>query len=226
MPTDIWGVGWYVFALFPGVAFIFAREGHQPAIKRSALRETAAVVFISATCAAVLAIPVAIMAACWKEFRDTLVGLLRGDSSWIRDNLPLAIAISIIFLGLITGLGFFLGSRWAHEHGLKRLWQSDIPRDTSAWSVLFTAAREDQAVDVAVTLKSGAWISGVLYAFDNDPDPHPGRTITLTHPSMRSAGADDAIELEGTDYVLIEAGDIELLQASYRQVDANVSPPG
>ncbi|WP_217635027.1 DUF6338 family protein, partial [Plantibacter sp. MMLR14_011] len=59
MPTSALGVAFYVFALFPGVAFIFAREGHQPAVKRSVLRETAALVFVSAVCDAIIAAAVA-----------------------------------------------------------------------------------------------------------------------------------------------------------------------
>jgi hypothetical protein len=121
---------------------------------------------------------------------------------------------------LTTTLGFGLGTQWADEHGLGRLWRSAIPRDTSAWNALFSGAEDRQIVEVAITLKSGAWVSGTLYNFDNDPDPHPHRAITLTQPSYRSAGGEEAAELEGTDYVVIEAGDIELLQTSYKELDS------
>lgn len=214
MPTSIWGVALYVFALFPGIAFIFAREGHRPVSKRSAFRETATVVFVSAICAAVLGLVTAIVAALWPEFRRTVGGLLGGNLTWARENWPLAVLLAIVALVLSTLLGRLLGSKWAFERGLEKVWESEIPRDTSSWTQLFTTDAEDTVVEVALTLKSGAWVSGLLYSFDNDPEPHPHRTITLTMPRYRAPGETALTTLEGTDYLVIEACEIELLQTS------------
>lgn len=222
MPTSALGVAFYVFALFPGVAFIFAREGHQPAVKRSVLRETAALVFVSAVCDAIIAAAVALVSIWWSTLRTRLGEVLSGDLSWVQNNVPAAVFIAIGAAGLATLLGYFLGSQWADTHGLSRLWSSAIPRDTSAWKKLFDRAPEDTVVQVAVILNSRAWISGELYEFDADPDPHPHRAIVLTQPHYKPADSEDAAPLEGVDWVVIEAGDIEQLQAAFVQVEGEI----
>ncbi|WP_246535201.1 DUF6338 family protein [Rathayibacter toxicus] len=157
----------------PGIAFIFAREGHRAVSKKSALRETATVVFVSAICAAVLGLVTAIVAAFCPEFRNTVGDLLGGNLTWGRENWPIAIFLAVVALVLATLLGRLMGSKWAFKKGLKKIGESDIPRDISPWTQLFTTDSEETVVEVALTLKSGAWVSGLLHSFDNDPDPHP-----------------------------------------------------
>lgn len=50
MFTTLTGAAIYALALFPGIAFAFAREGHQPVGRRSAVRELAGIVLVSAVC--------------------------------------------------------------------------------------------------------------------------------------------------------------------------------
>ncbi|WP_368859348.1 DUF6338 family protein [Curtobacterium flaccumfaciens] len=193
MPTSALGVAFYVFALFSGAAFIFAREGHQPAVKRTALRETAVLVFVSAICDAI----VAVASIWWTDLRTRLSELAAGDLRWVHDHLAVSIFAAIGTAALATLLGYLLGSEWADRCGLNRIWRSAIPRDTSAWTRLFGDAPEDEVVQVAMVLKSGGWVSGVLWEFDNDPDPHPLRAIVLTQPRYRSSGSDDVEPLGG-----------------------------
>lgn len=222
MPTSALGVAFYVFALFPGVAFIFAREGHQPAVKRSALRETATLVFISAICDALVAIAVAVVSIWWVQLRDRLDEVVTGDLTWAQSNVAPSIFIAVGAAAIATLLGYFLGSQWADQHGLSFIWKSSIPRNTSAWARLFNDAPEDALVDVALVLKSGGWVSGTLYEFDNDPDPHPHRAIVLTQPRYRPEGSAEAVPIEGADYVVVEAGEIEQLHAAFVQVEIPV----
>jgi hypothetical protein len=219
MPTSVLGVAFYVFALFPGVAFIFAREGHQPAVKRTALRETATLVFVSAICDALVAVVVAVASIWWIDLRSRLQEVASGDLSWAQDNLTPSVFIAIGAAALATLLGYLLGSQWADEHGLSRIWRSAIPRNTSAWTRLFSDAPDDALVEVALVLKSGAWVSGTLYEFDNDPDPQPHRAIVLTQPRYRPDGSDEAVPIEGADYVVIEAGEIEQMHAAFVQIE-------
>jgi len=219
MPTSALGVVFYVFALFPGVAFIFAREGHQPAVKRSALRETATLVFISAICDALVALVVATASIWWSDLRDRLHEVVSGDLSWVEDNFASSVLIAISAAAMATMLGYFLGSQWADNHGLRRIWTSAIPRNTSAWARLFTDAPEDALIEVALVLKSGGWVSGTLFEFDNDPEPHPHRAIVLTQPRYRPEGSAEAVPIAGADYVVVEAGEIEQLHAAFVQVE-------
>ncbi|QHC54512.1 DUF6338 family protein [Rathayibacter tanaceti] len=132
LPTSIWGVALYVFALFPGIAFIFDHEGHRPVSKRSALRETATVVFVSAICAAVLGVVVAIVAAFWPEFRGTVGGRTGGNLTWALENRPVVTLFAIVTLVLATLLGRLMGSKWAFEKGLEK----STTRTTSSVLVL------------------------------------------------------------------------------------------
>ena len=224
MPTSIWGVAFYVFALFPGVAFVFAREGHHASSKRSALRETASVVFVSAVCDAAVALVVVAVAVAVPEVAKVITAMLDGDLSWARTNFGWALVYTLLALTAATLLGFFLGSKWAHDHGMKLFWSAAIPRDVSAWQkILYPEERLE--VKVGLTLKSGAWVSGTLWDFDNDADNSPHRTITLSGElSARSGGSEEPVPLTETDWVVVEAGDIELLQASYYRPADDADP--
>lgn len=77
-------------------------------------------------------------------------------------------------------------------------------------------------------MKSGAWVSGTLFEFDNDPDPHPHRAIVLTQPRYRPAGSDEAAPVDGADYLVIEAEEIEQLHAAFVQIqlpEVDTTPP-
>lgn len=212
MPTNLLGATLYVFALFPGVAFLFAREGHQPAVKRSAWRETATVVFVSTLCDALIAGLVAVVSLWWGELHLRLGEMLRGDFTWASSN-PSAIILIAVLGGVVaTALGWLFGSRWAYDLGLRHIWNSEIPRDTSAWRAVF--GEEKVAFQVAAILKSGAWVAGYLYAWDNQVEADPHRSLILSKPRYRPPGGEDVTELVEVDYLLIEAGEIEQLHVT------------
>lgn len=220
MPTTLFGVAFYVFALFPGVAFTFARDGHHPAGKRSVVRETASVVFISTLCDAVVALIAAAVIASWPDARTTVSHILESNLAWPRQHLLVTVAIIVVAIIASTLLGLLLGTEWAHDHGLQKLWDSGIGRDTTAWSELLHP-KDAVKVVVGITLKSGTWISGGVYAYDANPDPEPTRTITLSGDlTIRAAGADESTTMDTTDWLVIQASDIELLQVSYLANDA------
>lgn len=222
MPTSMWGIALYVFALFPGLAFMFAREGHRATGKRSALRETATVVFVSTVCDAIIVMMFVLLTVFNPDLRLRVVEVLGGSLTWVRENFGLVAIVFLLALALATALGYVLGSKWVHEHGLKVLWNADIPRDTSAWKKVLLP-REDYEVRVGLNLKSGMWVSGTLYDFDNDPDNDPHRSITLNKEiRVRAVGESAAAILSDTDWVVVEAGDIEMLQAAYYERPSEV----
>ncbi len=224
MPTDLLGVAVYVFALFPGVAFNFAREGHRPSGKRSAIRETATVVFVSTVCNAVVALVVAVAATLIRPVGDIVLGILGGNLTWVREHLLAAVVVGIVLVAAATLLGLLLGSKAIHEKGLKLIWKSEITRDTSAWSEVLRPKEALQVV-VGLTLKDGTWASGLLHSFDPNPDPEPHRAIILTGTiHSRAPGADQVHELIGTDWVVIEAGDIEIMQVAHLRPELEPEP--
>lgn len=226
MPTSPWGLAFYIFALFPGVAFLFAREGHTPVSRRSALRETATVVLVSTICDSVVFLVVAIASTFLPDLRSVVTSLLKRDFTWVIENYLLATIVGSLALLVATLLGLFLGSKRAHELGLKRFWDSEIARDVSAWERVLHPL-EAVEVRVGLNLKSGAWISGTLYHFDNDPDSNPNRAMTLNREiRVRAPGAAKAEILADTDWVIISAGDIETIQAAYYSVPDSVLTSG
>lgn len=212
MPDSLFGVVFYVFALFPGLAFLFAREGHQPAVKRTVIRETASIVFVSVICDAVLVLLLLAVGSLWAPLGDELRNIARGDYAWVRNNPELAVVAIFAAIALTTLLGRLLGSEWAHRHGLWYVWRSSIPRDTSVWVANFASdLASGNEVRLGIQLKSGRWITGSLYAYDNDPEPGPHRALTLTN--VFTSQADDTVRL--ADMVIVEAGEIEFLQVAY-----------
>jgi hypothetical protein len=191
-------------------------------LKRTVLRETAALVFVSAICDAVIAAMIAVAAVWWHDLHLRLDELLTGDLTWARENLTASVLIAIGAATAATLLGYGLGSQWADRHGLWHIWASAVPRDTSAWKKVFDAAPPDTLVQVAVTLKSGGWVSGTLWEFDNDPDPHPHRSLVLTYPQYRTSESQDPEPIDGADWLIVEAGDIEQLQAAYVATDDTI----
>ncbi|PPF56002.1 hypothetical protein C5C13_11705 [Clavibacter michiganensis] len=161
---------------------------------------------------------VALASIWWSDLRTRLAEVAAGDLRWAYANLATSAFVAIGTAAVATLLGYLLGSRWADERGLSRIWRSAIPRDTSAWSRLFTSASYDVVVDVALVLKSGGWVSGTLFEFDNDPDPNPHRALVLTQPRYRPSGTAESAPIEGVDYVVIEAGEIEQLHVAFAQV--------
>lgn len=216
MPTTLLGITLYVAALFPGVAFAFSTDGHRSVGKRSVLRETVTFVFVSVICD-VIVILLIILASIWVPPIDDVVRqLVAGDYSWLKANPALTVLFAVVVIAATTSLGYWLGSKQFYEAFLQKTFDRHIPRDKSAWSTVFEHEK-NEVVDVALVLKSGAWVGGVLDAFDNDPDPHPNRTITITGPTFRAAGETDLTPLDETHYLVISASDIELLQVSLRQ---------
>jgi len=218
VPTTLLSVALYVFALFPGVAFGFARDGHRPAGKRSAIRETASVVFISTICNGLVAVVIAVIATRVPPVQKELEKVLLGDLSWVREHLLPSVLLLMVAIAASTALGYALGSKTAAKWGLNKLWNSGIQRDLSAWQDLFEPD-EPVTVQVGATLKSGTWIAGTLYTFDPNPDADPHRTIVLSGELVsRPQGATTAAPIDA-QWVVIEAQDIELLMVSYEEPD-------
>ncbi|SDQ14175.1 DUF6338 family protein [Leucobacter chromiiresistens] len=219
MPTTLWGITLYIAALFPGVAYAFAREGHRAVAKRTVLRETVTFVFVSFVCDAIVIVVILFAAIWFRPLGTVILQLVQGDFSWVSDNLLLAALFACGIIALTTLLGFALGSKWIYEGGLKKLWDAPTPRDESAWTKVFKH-EDGEVVDVSLVLKSGAWVGGVLNSFDDDPDPHVNREITIINPMYREAGGEKEAPTE-THFAVISASEIELLQATLRKAPAD-----
>jgi hypothetical protein len=219
MPTTLAGIALYVFSLFPGIAFLFAREGHRPTAKRSVLRESATIVLVSTICDLLVALVLAAASLFVPEFHRVIRATLENDLTWARDNFPLALLGMAGFLAVSTALGFALGSKKVHDAGLHQLWDSSlVERDSSAWGAAFTKF-DNTKVLLGIELKGGGYLQGYLFAFDNSADPEPHRTITLSGViQYRAPGSTDLSPTDGFELVIVEAQDIEMIFIAYYDV--------
>ena len=216
MPSTVLGITLYVFGLGPGLAFAFAREGHRPAAKRSVFRETAAVILVSAVCDSIVGLFAVLVSMFWPAFAAAIRALLAGNSRWLVANFQVVVLSIVAALLLASTIGFILGTKKLNDAGLGRLWDNSlVARDASAWSTSFTKYT-DTVVHLGIQLKSGGWLEGTLFTFDNSADPEPHRTITLTGEiTYRAPGSESSSVVTGFGLVIVEAQDIEVLYVAY-----------
>jgi hypothetical protein len=216
MPTTIAGIALYVFSLFPGFAFIFAREGHQPSTKRSVLRESATIILVSTICEVLLALVVVLVSVFVPEVSRVIKETAEGDFSWARNNFQWTATGIVVFLAFSTVLGFLAGSKRVHDAGLHRLWDTAlVARDSSAWGTAFNKYPRAKVL-LGIELKSGGYVQGFLFEFDNSADRDPHRTLTLSGElKYRPAGAKELSEPTGFGLVVVEASEIEVLLVAY-----------
>lgn len=217
MPTTLAGLALYVLTLSPGLAFVFAREGHRPTVRRSVFRETATVILVSAVCDAIVAAGVAFASFFWPELFAVLRRLAIEDQPFIAGHLAALFLITCGLIVVATVLGWLAGTKRIHTLISRRAWGASlIERDASAWGVAFDLGEVTDRVLVGVQLKSGWWLEGVLYAFDNAGDADPHRTITLTGDLKSRAPASDQLNaISGYGTLIVEAGDIEYVLVGY-----------
>ena len=213
MPTTFAGIALYVFALFPGLAFTFVREGHRPTARRSALRETAAILVVSVICNAMVALAAIIVSFSVPAVESTIRELLADGSMYVIAHFQIAALWALGILTATTALGCLLGSKWIHELGLKWIWDSaQVSRESSAWNTEFDTGKSTDVVLVGVQLRGGGWIDGVLHSHDNSGDADSTRTITLSGEiHHRPDATSEYRAIGGFGTAVVEAGDIETL---------------
>ncbi|MEE2569566.1 DUF6338 family protein [Pseudarthrobacter sp. J64] len=230
MPTEPIAAIVYICLLLPGIAFIWNFEGHRPSIKRSVFRETATVVIASA--ASLLSVFVCIYVAAF--FVDSVQ---RGLLQFFVDPAVLLKDDSQQFLGVLLGgvvasvlVGAFYGSATAHRwfrlavQSIYALFRKDVPsleRGLSAWTAAFEAL-PGHDVRIGAQLKSGTWIQGNLYTFNQDGHDGPDRALTLSGDILyRLAESAEVRELEGFSMVVLHSSEIEFMTVGHELAPRN-----
>jgi hypothetical protein len=207
----------YILLLVPGLVFVFTRERHRPTVRRSAFRETATVVFASAISVAIVAASIALVSLFWPWLAGGLARLIKQEPTFIPSHLAAIFLAGCGFILLASGLAWLLGTERAHRLWSNRPWdKSLVDQDASAWSVIFDQGGAEDVVLVGAQLKSGWWVEGALFTFDNSGDPSPNRTITLTGDlAARGPDAKTAKPIDGYGSLILEAGEIEYMLVAY-----------
>lgn len=231
MPTSLGAVMFYVFALFPGMAFFFAREGHRPPVRQSILRETGAIVLVSALCDGVLALLLAAVAWVNNDFRLWLLQLINGDMTWARMN-PLGATAAVLgAVVAVTLLGRLLGSEWADNRGLHRFWRAWIPRSMTAWGIYLDTKQQlwlkgPHHVRVEILLRSGRRVRGIVDSFENDTAQGSESALTLCSPiTVAQPGSADFVAAEGSVFMMLRQVDIESISVSYEPAPGQEDGP-
>lgn len=225
MPTEPIAALLYVCLLLPGIAFIWRYEGHSSTIKRSAFRETSAVVIASAASLVAVFIIHYVLAFFWEPARTTLRQFFLDPGGLFRQDSQLFFGIILTDLALAVTFGAFFGSvaatrlmkaAWA---GWLWLWNKKpaaLERNQSAWNAAFERF-PDHKVIVGVHLKSGSWIQGVLDTHSRTGDETPDRAFTLVGDLWyQTASGKKAHRLESHAAVIIQAPEVDYLTVGYQ----------
>lgn len=159
-------------------------------IKRSAFRETAAVVIASAASIVAVFIIHYVLAFFFEPARSTLRQFFIEPGELFRQESQLFFGIILADLALAVSFGAFFGSAsasrllkwcWTSWLRLRKKEPAAIERGQSARNTAFEML-PDHKVIVGVHLKSGAWLQGALKSFSRTGDETPDRAFTLTGP--------------------------------------------
>lgn len=226
MPTEPIAALLYVCLLLPGIAFIWRYEGHGSVVKRSAFRETAAVVIASAASLVAVFILHYVAAFFFEPARSTLRQFFIDPGVLFRQDSQMFFGVTLIDLALAVLFGAFFGSesasrfvKWCRAKWLKmrKKTPETIERGQSAWNTAFEMMPGHKVI-VGVQLKSGAWIQGVLKSFSRNGDETPDRAFTLTGEIWyRRADGEDVHRLESHGTVVIQAPEVDYLTVGYEE---------
>lgn len=228
MFTTLSGAALYVLALFPGIAFAFAREGHRPVGRRSPLRELGSIIFVSAACDVVVSFVLLVVSFFVAPVGAALTEILRGNTDYFVEHYRVLYVGGVIAVLLATLLGWWLGSEQAGALGLDRLWRSKVDRDSSGWGAAFGLGEKARTkgdprviVLVGAQMKSGTWIQGQLHTFNNAGDDE-ARSLTLVGQlKYRPSGTDELRDVDSYGTVVLNSGDIDYLLVAYRYEHAS-----
>ncbi|GAA1657585.1 DUF6338 family protein [Microbacterium flavum] len=207
MPTDLVGVGFYLLLIIPGVVFAFSRERHRPKVKRSAFRETATAILVSAAIISLFALVLAVGSVFNTSWHNQVAEFLADPSAYAREHYELFVICGFMVLTFVSLLAWWLGSERVHNLTIGR--SGDDP-DRESWGYVFT--RQPAALNFAgVQLKDGTWVQGYVDTYGNVGEEGTPKALTLIGSlSVRPPGG----ALQDFDGEVIVVKDEEILYLS------------
>ncbi|MCM3780657.1 DUF6338 family protein [Microbacterium hydrocarbonoxydans] len=216
MPTDLASVAFYLLLIIPGVVFAFSRERHRPRIKRSAFRETATAIFVSAGIMSLLAFLLSIASLGIPWLQEQIHHFLAHPGAYARARFELFIIIGLLVLVASSALAWILGGERVHDRTLGR---SRDP-DKESWGYVFT--REPSALNFAgVQLKDGTWIQGYVDTYGNVGEEGAPKALTLAGDiSIRPPGG--TTEPYDGSLIVIKDEEVQYLTVTYVEPDTTL----
>lgn len=242
MPTEPLAALFYVFFLLPGIACLYLLEKHRNIVKRSAFRESALVVTVSAislitvgTLMLVVSYFVPSVADWMKQVVLAPAKLIRQDSQGFYLSM-LGILLASVAFGFLFGSAWFALKRQKLNEWRERKKESrrqkrkdagktekeTIPPvriDQSGWDVAFSENSSPKKLNVI--LKDDTLLQGTLRSYSAAAEDGPDRALVLHKVLMqRSSTADVPSQILEADYLVVQASEIKYLTVGYYEDEA------
>lgn len=193
-------------------------ESHRPRTSRSAFRETALVVVVSAFCAGAVAALFLLISFPFPATAQAFSNFV-GNPQMTLTAHPRQIPFWIGLFFLLTGsLGFLAGGESIYRRLDWLVPKTEKVFQGSAWQKILQD--DDNDVVVGVQMKSGVWIQGVFAHHTHTDEDSGDRALVLQGPlSCRNKDALELEALEHFDRLVVQSSDIDYI-ASYARARA------
>ncbi|MFJ4210492.1 DUF6338 family protein [Paenarthrobacter sp. NPDC089675] len=210
MPSTPIAVLLYVFMLTPGILFLMRAESHRPKSSRSAFRETALVIVVSAVCSGIVIALFLVASVFFPALADGASSFIKQPSQVASDH-PRQVAFWSGVFFIATGIvGYTAGSHTIYSQLDKLIPKNEKVFLGSAWEKVLKDVNND--VVVGVQLKSGIWVQGTFAHHTHTDDDSTDRALVLQGPlRVRDKESPDLKELEHFDRMVLQSSDIEYL---------------
>ncbi|WGW11858.1 DUF6338 family protein [Saxibacter everestensis] len=218
MPSDPIGILFYIFLIFPGLAYRYATAGHRATTRRSPFREVAAVVAVSALCWVVIVLIVFIFSLVVPGISETMKSIVLDPNRVFSRHPTSTVGWLLGFLAFSTVIGFLLGGEKLYKRRTKFLQRfGGSINETSGWEEAFdTRCPGESEVHVGIQLKSGAWVQGVLLSRTPSTDEGPDRSILLSGCiQQRLSGRRKLEDVKGYEVLVVHATEIDFMSVGY-----------
>lgn len=216
MPANLLEALFYIYLLFPGLAYVIARESHRPRANRSTFRETATVVLVSVLCVGSAFVVAVLLALVHDGVRSWLRTLVLDSPQLIRSDSQLFFLVLIGALLIATSLGWILGGKAVYDftHRLQDPnygHRKRIDREHTTWQTLLTA-KKGCWTHVTVKLKSGAMVEGKLYSYSGAIESAEWALTLEPLTYIDSSGNEESISYS---LIFFRAVDVEFVAVGY-----------
>jgi hypothetical protein len=216
MPSTPIAVLLYIFLLAPGFLFLVRADTHRPRTTRSAFRESALVVIVSAICAALFLIIFLALSLAVPGLAQQLGTFARDPGKAFNEQPQLVALWTIISFAFTSLCGYLAGGKKVYAIFEKLIPKNGPEIQGSAWQKVLTDPEND--VMVGLQLKSGVWLQGT-YAHHTHTDEDSGdRALVLQGPiHCRNKDATELGPLLDFDRVVVQSSEIDYLASFPRE---------
>lgn len=217
MPSTPLAVLLYVFLLAPGFLFLVRADTHRARTTRSAFRESALVVIVSAICAALFLVIFLALSMAIPGLAGPLAEFARDPDKAFSQDPQLVTVWILISFAFTSVCGYLAGGKHSYAVLEKLIPKNGPLVQGSAWKQVLTDTEND--VMVGLQLKSGIWIQGTYAHHTHTVEDSGDRALVLQGPiSCRNKDERELQPLLDFDRVVIQSSEIDYLASFPRAI--------